>query len=169
MKTLYIARHAKSSWEDMQVFDHDRKLLSMGEKRTQRVAGWLKKHKVRPDVIISSSAVRTFETARILAKELGFPEGKIVKNVSFYGADPEAVLKILYTLPNTVKKVMVVGHNPGFTNLVNLFLERGQQIDNLPTSGVAAVLFDTNKWEKVDLAKYRVEFLITPKMIRTPK
>ncbi len=166
MKTLYIARHAKSSWEDMQVSDHDRKLLPIGKKRTQRVAGWLKIQKVRPDKIISSTAVRTFETARLMAKELGFPEEKIKKETSFYGANPEAVMKILYTLPDTVEKVMVVGHNPGFTNLVNLFLERGHQIDNLPTSGVAAVLFDTHQWIKINTAKHRVEFLITPKMIK---
>ncbi len=170
MKTLYIARHAKSSWEDMQASDRNRKLLSMGKKRTQKVAGWLKKHKVSPDIIISSTAVRTFETARLLAIELGFPEGKIAKEASFYGADPQAIIKILHTLPDTVEKVMVVGHNPGFTNLVNLFLEWGHQIDNLPTSAVAAVRFDTNEWKKIDHAKHQVEFLITPKMIkRDPK
>ena len=61
---------------------------------------------------------------------------------------------------------MVVGHNPAFTNLVNLFLDWGHQIDNLPTSGVAAIRFETDKWDELDLAEQQVEFLITPKMVK---
>ena len=166
MKTLYIARHAKSSWDDMHVSDHDRTLIPIGKRRTKKIGRWLNEHEVLPDRIISSTAVRAYKTARLLAREMGFPEKKIEKQASFYNADSEDIMKHLYTLPNTVDKVMVVGHNPTFTELVNLFLEENKWIDNLPTSGVAAVRFDTDKWEKLDLAEQRVEFLITPKMVK---
>jgi phosphohistidine phosphatase len=166
MKTLYIARHAKSSWEDLSVSDHDRKLLPVGKKRTTRVAQWLKGQGILPDKIISSTAVRAYETARLLAKGMGFPEEKIEKTRQLYGAGPDEVFDLLFSLPDKVEKVMVVGHNPGFTDLVNLFLEPLKQIDNLPTSAVAAVTFDTNRWEKIPLASHRYGFLITPKMLK---
>ena len=154
MKTLYIARHAKSSWDDMQVSDHDRKLLPVGKNRTKKIARWLKEHKVFPDKIISSTAVRAYKTACLLAQGMGFPEEKTEKKTTLYNADTEDIMEIIYALPDTVEKVMVVGHNPAFTVLVNLFLDWEHQIDNLPTSGVAAILFDTNKWEETDQAKY---------------
>ena len=166
MKTLYIARHAKSSWDDMHASDHDRGLLPVGKKRTKKIARWLEEHKISPDRIISSAAVRAYKTACLLAQGMGFPEEKIEKEATLYDADTEEIMKIIYALPDTVEKVMVVGHNPAFTNLVNLFLDWGHQIDNLPTSGVAAIRFETDKWDELDLAEQQVEFLITPKMVK---
>ncbi len=166
MKTLYIARHAKSSWDDLSVSDHDRKLLPVGKKRTRKVAAWLKEQGIRPDKIISSTAVRAFQTAKILAEGMDFPKTGIVATRALYGADPDDVFDLLFALPDAVQKVMVVGHNPGFTDLVNLFLKRGEQIDNLPTSGVAAVHFDTDRWEEIPVASHRPGFLITPKMLK---
>jgi phosphohistidine phosphatase len=166
MKTLYIARHAKSSWDDLRVSDHDRGLLPVGKKRTKKIARWLNEHDILPDRIISSTAVRAYKTARLLAQGMGFPKKKIEKEASFYNANPEDIMEYLYALPNTVDKVMVVGHNPTFTELVNLFLEENKWIDNLPTSGVAAIRFETDKWNELDLAKQQVEFLITPKMVK---
>ena len=166
MKTLYIARHAKSSWDDMQVSDHDRKLLPLGKKRTTKIARWLNEHNVFPDKIISSTAIRAYKTACLLAQGMGFPEEKIEKEAAFYNADSGDIMKIIHTLPDTAERVMVVGHNPAFTNLVNLFLDWGHQINNLPTSGVVAIRFETDKWGELDLAEQQVEFLITPKRIK---
>jgi len=169
MKTLYIARHAKSSWDDLSLSDHNRGLLPVGEKRTRKIAKWLKKQDIIPDKIISSTAVRAYETARILAKGMGYPEEKIEKQRALYNSDAEDVLQTLYALPDEIKTVMVIGHNPAFTNLVNFFLERDKQLYNLPTSAVTAINFDTTHWNEINLAKYKVEFLITPKMLKESK
>jgi phosphohistidine phosphatase len=166
MKTLYIVRHAKSSWDDVHLSDHDRTVLPTGKKRTKKIARWLEEYKIFPDKIISSTAVRAYKTACLLAQGIGFPEEKIEKETALYDTDSEDIMEFLYTLPDTVEKVMVVGHNPAFTNLVNLFLDWGHQIDNLPTSGVAAIRFETDKWDELDLAEQQVEFLITPKMVK---
>jgi len=166
MKTLYIVRHAKSSWDDLSVSDHNRKLLPVGKKRTRKVAAWLKEQGVLPDRIISSTAVRAYETARLLAEGMGFPIAGIETTRKLYGAGPEEVFDLLFALPDSVEKVMVVGHNPGFTNLVNLYLNPSEQIYNLPTSGVAAVTFDTDQWEKLPLATHQIVFLLTPKMLK---
>ncbi len=165
MKTLYIARHAKSSWDDLRVSDHDRGLLPVGKKRTKKISHWLNEHKIFPDRIISSTAVRAYKTASLLAQGMGFPEEKIEKEVSFYDADTDDIFAVLYGLPDSVEKVMVVGHNPTFTDLVNLFVDWVHQIDNLPTSGVAAIRFETDKWEDIDLTEPQFEFLITPKKV----
>jgi phosphohistidine phosphatase len=167
MKTLYIARHAKSSWDDLLVSDHDRKLLPTGEKRTRKVTAVLKEKGIIPDKIISSTAVRAYETAIIFAEMLGFPKAGIETTRALYGADPDDVFELLFSLPDLVEKVMIVGHNPGFTDLVNRFLEHGQKIDNLPTSAVAVVNFYTNQWEKMASADARVDFIITPKRVIT--
>ena len=166
MKILYIVRHAKSSWDDLSLSDHDRGLLPMGEKRTGKIAEWLKSKGIVPDKIISSTAVRAYETARILARGINYPEGKIEKQYTLYNSDPEDVLQVLYGLSDEVKTVMVVGHNPAFTDLANLFLKGDEQLYNLPTSAVVAIKFNTNHWNEIDLAKHKVEFLITPKMLK---
>ncbi len=166
MKTLYIVRHAKSSWDDFSVSDHDRKLLPMGVKRTKKVAAWLKKQGILPDKIISSTAVRAYETARLLAKGMGFPVGKIETTRALYGADPEEAEALLFELPDTVKSVMMVGHNPGFTDWVNEFFRNPQKIDNLPTSAVVAIRFDTDQWEDISLVSHQVIFMATPKLIK---
>jgi len=66
MKSVYIVRHAKSSWEDITLSDHDRPLLPVGINRTRKIAEYLKKKKIRPDIILSSSAVRALKTLIIL-------------------------------------------------------------------------------------------------------
>ncbi|UBM62578.1 histidine phosphatase family protein [Candidatus Sulfidibacterium hydrothermale] len=169
MKTLYIVRHAKSSWDDLSASDHDRELLPVGIQRTRKVAAWLKSRNVFPDKIISSTATRAYETARLLAEGIGFPVEKIETTRALYGAGPEEAEALLFELPDAVNSVMMVGHNPGFTEWVNEFLEYSRQIHNLPTSAVAAVRFDTNRWEELSLANSTVEFIITPKMLKKKK
>jgi len=166
MKTLYIVRHAKSSWDDLSVSDHDRKLLPVGKKRTRKIAAQLKKQGVFPDKMISSTAVRAYKTAKIIAKELGYPADKVETTRALYGAGPDEVFDLLFAIPNTVESVMVVGHNPGFTDLVNLFLSENRQIDNLPTSAVACVQFETEQWEKLPVSKHKTMFVLTPRQLK---
>ncbi len=165
MKTLFLVRHAKSSWDDFSVSDHDRKLLPVGVQRTKKVAAWLQSSGNIPESIISSSAVRAFETAKILAQGMGFPVEDIQKEPALYGADEEDILAYLFGLPQSLNSVMLVGHNPAFTDLVNLFSEPGKQIDNLPTSAVAIIPFETSRWEEIPLAQRKTPVIVTPKML----
>jgi phosphohistidine phosphatase len=164
MKTLYVVRHAKSSWEDMSLSDHDRPLLPIGEKKTKRIVNYLKGKGVLPDLFISSSATRAYETARIIAKGLGYPEEKIVKEPNLYHASDDDILKELYGLDNDIDSVMIFGHNPTLTYFVNRYLDH--TIFNLPTSGLAGIVFETDKWEKIGGAKNHIQFFVTPKMLK---
>lgn len=163
MKTVYIVRHAKSSWEDPNIPDHFRKLIPEGEDRATKVAKHLRMKFVNPELIITSSATRALETAKIMAEELHYPLDQININSTFYRAEKDDLLDMLLNLPDEIESVMIVGHNPAFTNLVNSFLEPENQINNLPTSAVAAFHLKADHWDEIDEAKRHLEFLITPK------
>ena len=164
MKTLYVVRHAKSSWEDMSLSDHDRPLLPVGEKKTKRIVEYLKGKGIVPDLLLSSSAKRAYETARIIARGIGYPEKKIKKESALYHASSGDILKELYGLDNGIKSVMIFGHNPTLTYFVNHYLE--DTIFNLPTSGLVGIVFETEEWEKIGEAKNHVKFFVTPKMLK---
>jgi phosphohistidine phosphatase len=163
MKTFYITRHAKSSWEDFSLPDHERPLLPKGRRKTRLVAQKLKETGNVPGLIISSSAKRARQTAEILAEVFAYPGEKIVINKALYLASDDRMLEQLYGIDNMVDSVMIVAHNPGLTDLVNNFTK--DYIANLPTSGVAKVVFDTDRWEDIDTAKHHLEFILTPKML----
>ena len=163
MKIVYIVRHAKSSWEDPYIPDHFRKLIPEGEERTIKVAKHLRMKFVNPELIITSSATRAQETAKLMAKELHYPLDQINIGATLYRAEREDILETLSDLPEEVDSVMIVGHNPTFTVLVNSFLKPEEQISKLPTSAVAAFHFKTEHWEEIDTAKNHLEFLIIPK------
>ncbi len=163
MKTLYIIRHGKSSWEEAGKTDHDRILLPKGVKRTLKVAAFLKGKNIKPDKIVSSTANRAYETAAIVAGIIDYPLEKVSVETSFYDAEESTILDYLFGIDNEVNSLMIFGHNPTFTNLANLFL--GDIIDWMPTTAVLSINFDTSKWENIMLAKKEKNFLITPKML----
>ena len=164
MKTLHIARHAKSSWEYPELSDEERPLLRKGIKRTRKSGAFLKDNKIRIDHIISSPAVRAYETARILAGFLNYPEDHIKVVNSLYYANTNVLLDQLYSLPDEINSVMLVGHNPMFTNFANHFLTT--KIDWLPTSGIVSIDFNTDKWENIMMAERETKFLIFPRKLQ---
>jgi phosphohistidine phosphatase len=98
MKTLLILRHAKSSWKEQDLPDHDRLLNKRGKNDAPRMGKLLKDEDLIPDLIMSSIAVRAKKTTEFVAKGCKY-KGKIVLNHSLYGAEPAAYLKILEGLP----------------------------------------------------------------------
>jgi len=167
MKTLYIVRHAKSSWDHPGLGDDQRPLLEKGKKRTKYVVDYLLENNCRPDLIISSHAVRALETAKILGTALNYPEDKIIVSERIYHGNVDTSLDFVFEQADDIHSLMMVGHNPTFTYLANMFLDIS--IFNLPTSGVVCIEFMTDKWEDVIGAKKRTKFVISPKMLRNSK
>jgi len=163
-KMLFIVRHAKSSWDNPDVSDHDRPLMEKGIEKTRLIAGFLLKNSVKPDLLISSSALRARETARIIAGKIGYPESEIKIENSIYGAGIEDIFDILFAIPDSFNSVMLVGHNPTFTYFVNYFLK--DKLDWMPTSAVVSIEFKTDKWEYIANVRKRVKFVVTPKMLK---
>lgn len=167
MKTLYIVRHAKSSWEHPELADIRRPILEKGKKRTKRIIDDLLRRETVVDLIISSPAVRAVETAYIIGNALRHGENEIQTDSLLYYTDADRLFNLFFDLPSGVDALMIVGHNPTLTNFANHFLEK--KIDSIPTSGTVCLDFDTDKWEDIDAMNSKLRFFITPKMLKKPK
>jgi phosphohistidine phosphatase len=147
MKTLYLVRHAKSSWDNTNLSDHDRPLNDRGERDAPRMGKRLRKRGSQPETIISSSAVRAHTTARILATAIDYPTSDIAIDDRLYGAEPKDVLSIIGDLDDGIHCAMLVGHNPTFTALINAL---GRcDLGNVPTCGMAVLTFPIDSWKNI--------------------
>ena len=145
MKQLFLIRHGKATHEAMP--DIKRYLTDKGIKRTRKHAGILAEKQLKPDLIISSPAVRAFQTAEILAKTIGYPSEKIEINPKLYFYPEDDLMNQIKEIPDTYNKVYLVGHNPIWTDLADQLSENG--LWHLRTSGIFGVEFDTDTWQNV--------------------
>lgn len=164
MKKLYLVRHAKSSWDQLGIKDFERQLMPAGIKRTKNIIEYLQLKNVAVDLIIASPAIRTFETAKILATGLDYPIGSIQLEMEIYNGVADDLLNIIRSTDDKIHSLMIVGHNPTMTYLSNMFLLA--KIENLPTTGVVAFSFQTDEWEKIRDVKAIQEFYIYPKLLK---
>jgi phosphohistidine phosphatase len=164
MKTLYLCRHAKSSWDDPGQADEHRPITPQGIKKTQKVIKFLRSRKIIPGLIISSHAVRAYETALLIAEGTGYPEEKILTDRKIYDGYYDRILDLIYGAPNDIGSLMIVGHNPTITHLANLFLHPG--IEAMPTSAIVAISFNTREWESLPGAEAVQDFIIYPKLLK---
>ncbi len=147
MKTLYLLRHAKSSWDFEDLSDHDRPLNKRGRHDAPLMGRELASHEISPDLIISSSAVRALTTASLVAKELEYDTENIVINEAIYGAGKEELLTIIRQTPDTIYSLLLVGHNPEITELANLLSP--EHIANMSTAAVVGIRFSCESWSEI--------------------
>ncbi|WOE70328.1 histidine phosphatase family protein [Hydrogenimonas thermophila] len=164
MRELFILRHAKSSWDDPSLADFDRPLNSRGKEDAPLMGEHLAKLGVKPDIIVSSPAKRAKKTAKIVAEQLGFNPEKIEFRETIYEASPQSLLYLVCQFPENAKRVMLVGHNPGLTELANILGDI--TIENIPTTGVVGIAFDTSKWEEACRMKGHTILFDFPKKIK---
>lgn len=161
-RTLIMIRHAKSSWANPLQSDFDRPLNERGSTDAPMMGIRLKKIGCKPDLIISSTAKRTKETAQHLAKQLGYTVDDIRWEEKLYHCIPSVLEETLYEVADTVKTVMIVAHNPGITEFVNQ-LSSDFAIGNMPTCGVVSATFEAERWEDFPLVKKKVILFDYPK------
>ncbi len=145
MKTLFLVRHAKSSWEYDGVHDYDRPLKGSGIRDAHIVSQYLANRVDSPQKLISSAATRALHTAMIFARNLNYPFSKIEIHEELYLCSHKEMLSFVKTLDDSVDSAMVFCHNPTITNFVNKCID--QSIDNVPTTGVASFNFDISSWK----------------------
>ena len=131
MKILTLIRHAKSSWKDSTLPDWDRPLNKRGRRDAPMMGERLAGREAYADLLVTSSAVRAVATAEAIAAAIEYPADDIVLDERLYGADEFEILEIIQGLDDAWERVMLLGHNPGLTDLVNALSPTG--IDNLPT------------------------------------
>lgn len=146
MKSVLLLRHAKSSRKDPDLIDHDRPLNKRGKRDAPCMGLLLKKEDLVPDIIISSTAIRALTTAQAVAKASGY-KAKIIFNRSLFAAGPQAYLDALHDLSDDNVRVLMIGHNPGMEELVELLTG---EIHLMPTCSLALVKFHVEKWSEID-------------------
>ena len=143
-KRLTIVRHAKSSWDDPSAADHDRKLNRRGERDAPMMGQRLFDRGARPSLILTSTAKRARKTARLVAKQLGYPIEFIQGEAELYLASPDTIVDVVAQQDDGFNDVMLFGHNPGITELANRLT--GSRIDNVPTCGIVAIDATIDTW-----------------------
>jgi phosphohistidine phosphatase len=159
MKTLFILRHAKSSWDDANLADFDRPLNKRGFKTAPLVGETIRKNKFQIDSIISSPAKRAEQTA-MLVKETAQIEAGIRFDDRIYEASPHRLLNIASELDDKISSVMLVGHNPGLEGLVKMLT---QEVEPMPTAALAVVDLKIDNWKEIHLDCCNLRTLIRPK------
>lgn len=146
MKTLFLIRHAKSSRDDPTLHDKERPLNGRGKRDAPEMGERLAKSDAKPDVILSSPAVRALATAELIVRKLDYKVKDIVVDERLYAATSEDLLQIIRELGDKSKCVMLVGHNPELTELAHRLASK---ITDMPTCAVAEFTFDTTSWSTV--------------------
>lgn len=161
MKTVYVVRHAKSSWE-FDVIDHERPLNERGLKEAPIVATHIAEKMEKPQLLLSSDALRAKTTALFFAKAYDIPEKDIVLDHKLYDFAGQDLVKVILDCDDAVDCVMIFGHNNAMTNFVNVYGDK--QIDNVATAAFTALTFDIDKWSDLSLGK--TLYTISPKELR---
>lgn len=145
-RKLFIIRHGKSSWESV-VDDIDRPLNERGVHSAYEMAGRLMEKQLIPDIIYSSPADRALHTAIIMARSWNTSDELIQIRYKLYLADSNDLLDFIPEIPDKYTSVALFGHNPGFTEFANRFLN--EPIENIPTAGVLIVTLELASWTDI--------------------
>jgi|SRR5688572_16567169 len=165
MKTLFLLRHAKSSWKDDTLPDFERPLNSRGKRTTKTLSDLFTSEKVKPDVILSSCAVRARETIEAiidltrLRSELRFDE-------RIYEATAERLFEVIHQIEKNRRSALLVGHNPGLEELLTLLTG---QSEILPTGALVRISFNAPDWESIDGQAGKLDWVIRPKELEKTK
>jgi phosphohistidine phosphatase len=159
---LLLMRHAKSSWQDASVADHDRPLAPRGLKDAPDMAARIARRGRTPELILSSSARRALQTARVLADVLSLSPDRLHVVADLYLASANEMLAVIRARTDRTLSLAVVGHNPGITDLVNDLLT-DVRLDNLPTAGVVSMLSSASEWRDIGADNASLDYYDYPK------
>jgi phosphohistidine phosphatase len=147
LKRLTLLRHAKASPGDQAQDDFHRPLAERGEHDAPMMGRRLRKAGARPSLVLTSPATRALQTARLVAREINYPTEFLQREPDLYMATPEEILAVLSRQDDSFNDIVVCGHNPGLTDLVNQLT--GSRIDNIPTCGLAVIEAPIREWRKM--------------------
>lgn len=160
MKTLYLVRHAKSSWNIDTIADMDRPLNERGYTDAQAMAKRMKK-KGHPGVLVSSPAIRAVSTALIFSRILETSPSAIQLHSLLYDTGPRQYLQVISALPDEHASAYIFGHNPVITETANMLA--GTHLIDMATTGIVGIEFEVMTWKKVNEAHGRMIFYDFPK------
>jgi phosphohistidine phosphatase len=162
MKHLILLRHAKSSWKNPALDDADRPLAERGERDAPRMGERLKARGAQPTLLLTSPARRALRTAEIVGRALGLGQERSRTVAELYLASPDEIRGVVAAQDDAHDCLLLVGHNPGLTELVNELLP-GLALDNLPTAGVVGIDLAASTWTAAARMRGRLSYLDYPK------
>jgi phosphohistidine phosphatase len=163
LKTLLILRHAKTQ-SDAPTGDHARELTERGHRNAAAMGAYIHNLTQPPDAIITSDATRALQTAEVVAAAGNFAAPLTVEP-RIYAADLDTLLAVVRRIPDAVNSAMIVGHNPGFEELAETLAGNHDEGIRLPTSGLALLEFDVERWDAVREGTGRLREVATPRTI----
>ena len=163
MKKLVIVRHSKSSWSDPYLSDFDRPLNKRGNRDGGLMAEFLSKRIKNVYKLLSSSSKRTRLTSEFFKNKINIK----VENYTdkLYHASYDDIIDLLNQVKDDVRSLILIGHNPGLTHLVNFFTE--VNLYNLPTTGIVVINFMIDKWKNIKDSKGNIEIIKFPKELNS--
>jgi len=149
MHTLYLLRHAKSSWADLTLPDEERPLAPRGRRDAARLRAHLRRHAIEPELVLCSSALRTRETLELLRRALP-AAAQVSTEPELYAAPAGALLERLRAVPEDVASVLLVGHNPGISQLATRLVGGSHGLPariELPPAGLLSATWRQSEWQ----------------------
>ena len=158
MKTIYLIRHAKSSWDDHTLEDHERPLNERGRKDANNMAKFLHQKGIHPEITLCSTAKRTKETYSYFTNYFTGLPLSLTRNL--YHASVENLEEVIRSIENDKNAAFLIGHNNGLSEFVSLILQKNV---SLSTCSFTQIEFPVDDWRDMDLLKAKVVFAISPK------
>lgn len=161
MRRLFILRHAKSSWDDPGLPDHERPLAPRGEKAAARISEHVRSEEIAPELVLCSTALRARQTLAALLPVLpGDVEVRLEDEL--YGASLDGLLARLREVDDSVGAVLVIGHNPTLHALALALTGRGDALDRFPTGALATVAV-AGRWAELGEGAGELEDIVVPR------
>jgi len=160
-KKITLIRHAKSSWKNDALSDHDRPLNRRGKQDAPTIGQRLATRGARPSLILTSPAKRARQTARLIADTIGYPREFIQREKTLYLAAPDQILAVIAEQDNGFNDICVVGHNPGITELASELSSIA--FDNVPTCGIVELETEVRTWSDLKQTRCELQFFDYPR------
>jgi phosphohistidine phosphatase len=154
VKRLTLVRHANAQWKDPQLADFDRPLSRRGQLEAEAMGRRFVELHLAPTIVLTSPARRARHTAAIMVREVGLPPRNLRTEESLYLAPSEEILRIIHSTGPRIPHLMILGHNPGITEVSQL-LAPLSQIREMTTAGMCSLSFDVRTWADVSADKLR--------------
>ena len=164
MKTLFIVRHAKSSWKYEGINDHDRPLKKRGINDAYLISKNMMSNFAKPDVFVTSSAIRALHTGLIFCDTFNYPLANLKINRSLYSFSDGYLIKTVKTLDDDYNSAIIFSHDHGINTFVNKY--GNKLIQHVPTCGVIGLKLNIRHWK--NLTKGKTIFFDFPKKHKNP-
>jgi phosphohistidine phosphatase len=165
MKRIYLLRHAKSSWKDTSLPDHDRPLADRGRRAAKAIVRHMRDNSIAPELVLCSTARRARETLDRIEPALGTDAIEVEGDL--YAASAPTLLARLQSVPETVESVLLIGHNPGLQDLALELARPSPTADDLaakyPTAALATLEVSASTWRELDRNNAELVELVRPR------